>query len=309
MSRGTLSSLAQYNHFEVVRELGRTSHGAVYLVWDVVDARYRAVKLFEVSGRAQMGMLRRFARETRVLARLDHPNVLRVHRTGLVEGRPYLVTEYAEGGSLEDWVRAHGRVPAPMAAELVAQVARAVDAAHRVHLVHGNLKPSNLLLSARGPLVGDFGVAATLAAANPPTQPDDVGFLAPEHLEGQPPDPPGDVYGLGATLFSLVTGRAPERDARRDLPIAELPPALRPIVLQACDGQPPRRHPHLAALAADLERVVPQLRVPEREQADAPQAGPPDATGFGRTVVPEAPEPASTPLQALRRLWGALTSH
>lgn len=315
MNRGTLSALVQDARFEVVRELGHGADATVYLVWDNADEAFRAVKILGDDHRERFSVLRRFVREARLLSRLEHPHVVRLYRTGLIDGRPYLVTEYADGGSTAEWVRRHGPMPAVTAAEMISQASDAVDAAHRAGVIHRDLKPSNLLLSSRGVLVGDFGIARTLDTGFTSTGESlgTLAYVAPEQLDdARSVDFAADVYSLGATLYALVTGRVPHDLylARRGSPVLEpLPEPLRPIVTKACDRRRERRHTSAAALAQDLDDAMPALRRCVQHAPmfadDEPtlQRQAPDASRFRSTVVPSPPEDTATPLQTLRRLW------
>lgn len=161
-------------------------------------------------------LARRFVRESRITARLEHPGVPAVHDTGTHQGRPYLVMERVEGVSLADVVAELGPLPAGWAASIGAQVGAVLAAAHAAGLVHRDLKPDNLILQPAGTVkVLDFGLA--VGEGTPElsriTQTGQVlgtpGYMAPEQVEQGRTTPKADLYSLGCTLYELVTGRPP----------------------------------------------------------------------------------------------------
>ena len=221
----------------------------------------------------------RFRLEAEAVARMQHPNIVQVFLVGEAEGRPYLVLEYLDGGSLADRARAGPLVPRE-AARLVATLADAVHHAHRRGIVHRDLKPSNVLLTADGvPKVGDFGLA--LADGDVENRPGQsgacgtVGYMSPEQAWGsnrlREVGPAADVYALGVILYELITGRRPFQgeSAQETLRLAftQEPPPLRggrrgvSRDLEAVCRKCLRREPHdryadAGALADDLGRYL-----------------------------------------------------
>lgn len=282
MQRASLEALERDAGLAVVEELGRGKHAATYLVWDHTESVHRVLKLLGEAHRHRYAMLRRSVSDARRLERLGHPNILRLVRSGLLHGRPYLVTERAEDGSTADLLRHRGPLPAVMAAAMVARAADAVDAAHLAGVVHGALKPSNLFLGARGLVVGDFGLAPPLRDPNDPcARP----WLAPEQRDGRAALPASDVYSLALTLRALVTGSPPG--------FGPLPEPLERIVGQACELSPDRRHPSAADLAQALEDALPSLE----------PLGSPDEAETSEAA------PGGMALQALKRLWSGWVAH
>lgn len=276
MSRSTIPALVQDGRFEVVRELGGTEEASSWLVWDPDDDDWRVIKLLSEAYRHRTAVLRSLVRDAKTLERLAHPGLLRVLRTGLLDGRPYLVHEYALGGSAEAWVRRHGPMSPGRAADTVARAAAAVHAAHRAGLLHLGLKPTQLLLAARGLVVGDFGVARATGAHRCP----DARWAAPEQ-DSPDAGPASDVYALGAILRSLVPSGAP------------LPAPLDAIVRKACDRRPERRYASALALASALAGVEVILREPRLNRPEEPHP-----------LAPPTTEPSAS-TGRLRRLWEA----
>ncbi|TQC45187.1 NACHT domain-containing protein [Rhodococcus sp. WS4] len=197
--------------FADVQEIGRGGFGVVYRCTQQDLDRTVAVKVLTVElddeNRA------RFFREQRAMGRLTgHPNIVNILQVGATDsGLPYIVMPYHPQDSLEARVRQGGPLPLDQVLRLGVKMAGAVESAHRLGILHRDVKPGNILLSEYGePELADFGIAhisggfetATGAVTGSPA------YTAPEVLGGDPPSPAADVYGLGATLFSALTGHA-----------------------------------------------------------------------------------------------------
>ncbi|MFZ5477512.1 MAG: BREX system ATP-binding domain-containing protein [Myxococcota bacterium] len=238
--------------YRVERLLGRGGMAAVYLARDDAGGRV-ALKWLH---RASPTQLLRFAAEVAYLERLDHPNVVRYLGHGSWEGRPYVLMEYVEGQDLRVYAeKLRSRPPVERqvrAREIARSLCRALAHVHAQGLVHRDVKPSNVLLGGDGRVVlTDFGVA-TAADEGPLTA---VGVLvgtaayaAPEQLRGEPIDARVDQYGLGCTLYHLLTGRRPFEE--------EATPALLRAHLDRAPRPPSERDP---TIAPDLEAFVLRL--------------------------------------------------
>lgn len=222
--------------------LGEGSHGTVFLAVDrhLSEAgrpAWVAIKI--LSGEPTPAARQRLIDEACKARRIDHRNVVRVLDWGTSEGgEVYVVFEYVDGVNLDEWVRraregmrergaSPGGVTPVQAAAVIAAVARAVQAAHNAGLVHCDLKPANILVTASGePKVADFGVAAReqelpegVAWPGPQRQIGNLAFIAPEQyrLEEGSLAPPADVYALGGLLYYLLTGRLPNGDSAEEI--------------------------------------------------------------------------------------------
>ena len=152
-----------------------------------------------------------FEHEAKHVASIDHPNVVTLYHAGRDEdGRPYLVTEYVEGASLEEALSQHGPLPPELAAYVGAEVAAGLAAAHRAGILHRDLKPANILLGSDGSVkLADFGLATRLVAETAGQEADvrgTPGYLAPETVLGEEVGPSADLFALGATLVEALTG-------------------------------------------------------------------------------------------------------
>jgi eukaryotic-like serine/threonine-protein kinase len=260
--------------YELRRVLGAGGMGIVYEAVQKRIGRVVALKVVQKCGHLNGQQAARFDIEAKALGKLTHPNVVPVYEVGEEDGVPYFSMEHVAGGSLAERVRGGQRVPADEAAALIAAVAAGVDQAHKAGVLHRDLKPANILLAADGtPKVADFGLAKLLDRDDGPTYTGAAvgtpSYMAPEQVHGPAADlgPPTDVYGLGATLYHLLTGRPPFRD---DTPMGtavrvlseepappravcpDLCPVLDAIVRKAMAKAPADRYPTAAALATDL---------------------------------------------------------
>jgi hypothetical protein len=262
---------AKLGPFEVVRELGAGGVGVVYAVKEPLTGRTLALKLLHDEGRDSTA-LERFEREAEVLARVHHRSVVRVHKTGRLREGSYLLQALVEGESLKA-LCARGPLPPRRAAEVARELADALAAVHAAGVLHRDLKPANVILQPDGiPVLLDFGVARDQTAerlTRTGTLLGSASYMAPEQAEGASPsslDGRTDVYGLGATLYELLTGEPPftgmslevlQAVLARDPPWPrslrpEVPEALDVIVRRAMAKSRDDRHPDMAALRDDL---------------------------------------------------------
>jgi serine/threonine-protein kinase len=263
--------------YEILGELGRGGMGVVYKALQADLNRVVALKMILAGGHAGEQELARFKTEAEAVARLQHPGIVQIHEVGEADGRPFFSLEYCPGGSLSQKLDGTP-LSSREAARLVEQLARAVQAAHEAGIVHRDLKPANVLLAADGtPKVTDFGLAKKLDDSAGPTASGAVmgtpSYVAPEQAGGGTKwvGPAADVYGLGAILYELVTGRPPFRgETPMDtlLQVLEREPAppsllnpkvgrdLETVCLKCLEKQPERRYASAAELADDLRRFA-----------------------------------------------------
>ena len=255
------------NQYVLVEAVGEGGMGTVWKAWDTRLARWTAVKFLRGS---LAGDAARFAREARLAARLQHPNIAPVIE--FVEApRPFLAMAFVDGPPLSA-----ATLAVRPAADVFAKVARAVDAAHRAGILHRDLKPGNILLTREGwPYVTDFGLARKIDAPSSLTASGEVlgtpSYMAPEQAEGRAADARSDVYSLGASLYAVLCGRAPF-DGENPLSILhqvvrghfpppreirpDLPAALEAVVLKAMARRPEDRYATAGGMADDLDRFL-----------------------------------------------------
>jgi hypothetical protein len=273
----------------------------VYRAFDHDTKQWCAVKLLHQHHSKSEKHRRRFLDEAVVLNRLDHRNVIHVRDVVGDAARPFLVMELAEGGSLMDWTRTHGPMPPRMAVDAAIQMCKGLGAAHKINVIHRDVKPHNILLTRRGVAkVTDFGIAQLPRNDGTTDVPDAVnpkasgtlGYMAPEQRKDpRLVDPRTDIYSAGATLYTLLTGQTVT-----DLFIAEretallddVPEVLRPVLLKAVNYQQDLRYDTMSELAKALYELRQEL---PHDPHDAPPLVEGDVT---RSLEPP-PRPAKEP--------------
>jgi eukaryotic-like serine/threonine-protein kinase len=203
------------NRYLLIEQLGTGGMAVVWRGFDDLLGRPVAVKVLNADIAADPSFRATIYREARSAARLSHPNITHVYDYGeanLPDGETvsYVVMELLEGKTLDDRL-ADGPLPWPEAVRVAAQVANALAAAHRRGIVHRDIAPANVMLTATGAKVLDFGIAA-LAGGRGDVDGEMLGtpaYVAPERLEDAPAAPAADVYALGATLYEALAGQPP----------------------------------------------------------------------------------------------------
>ncbi len=205
----------QLGHYRIVRPLGGGGMGAVFAAEDLESGRQVALKVLSHALDSPEAR-ERFFREGRLAASLNHPNSVYVFGTEEVGGTPVIAMELVTGGTLEERVRALGPLPPAEAVEAVLQIIAGLEAAQRVGILHRDIKPSNCFVESGGTVkIGDFGLSISTAVRTEPALTAAGAFLGtpafcpPEQLRGDELSARSDMYSVGATLFYLLTGRAP----------------------------------------------------------------------------------------------------
>ncbi|MFI5804780.1 protein kinase [Streptomyces sp. NPDC051561] len=311
MATGENERLA--GRYRVIEQLGRGGMGVVWRAEDEVLGREVAVKELrtynDASGPELADLQVRMQREARAAARIRHPGVIAVHDIADHEGRPLIVMELVDGPSLDGVLTDRGLLDPREAASIGAKVLEALGAAHRVGVLHRDVKPGNILLDSGGRVVlTDFGIAAIDdpgdgSSTHLTRSGELVGsldYLAPERAQGQAPGPASDIWALGATLYAAVEGGSPFRrtstwSTLNAIVVEPLPDPVRsgPLapVLRALMAKDPAERPDAAQAARLLTDVA--------ESAPAPSASerlPPAQGGFGpATSQPSTPAPYGAP--------------
>jgi eukaryotic-like serine/threonine-protein kinase len=272
--KGTMQqALGQDGRYRIVRRIDAGGMGEIWEADDTLLGRRVAIKVLAEELAGDRVALRRFRREARATAKLDHPNVIRVF--DFVDGEaPFLVLELLEGHTLADRLRRDGALPPAEAARIAAAVADGLDVAHRAGIIHRDIKPSNIMLTASGGVkVMDFGIAAAWEAHSTTGQQllATAAYAPPERITGGRASPAGDLYSLGVVLYEMLTGRPPfVADNAEQLLRAHLEDAPRPVrslvfwvpaeIAAACEAalakDPAGRPASAGALAAQLRAAV-----------------------------------------------------
>jgi tRNA A-37 threonylcarbamoyl transferase component Bud32 len=302
---GSVRTIAN-GRWRLVERLGVGGMAEVWRAWDERLQVWRALKLLRADVTSDAGIRKRFDVEARALAKLRHPHIVAILDVGDDDGQPWLVMELVPGGSLADRVARSGPIAPPTAARLVCEVLSGLQHAHEHGVVHRDVKPHNVLLTAAGKaLVSDFGIARVAEGGSELTRTGaamgTLAYMAPEQRSSAARvDARADVYAAGATLYHVLTGREPldlyvERAGWTD----GLPEALVGVVRKATRYDPSDRF----ATAGDMARALedartglgdePPLDVPSTP-VPAPTAGPSSETWSGTAIEP-SPAPVAPP--------------
>ncbi|HVO82692.1 MAG TPA: serine/threonine-protein kinase [Terriglobales bacterium] len=296
--------------YEVLALVGAGGMGEVYKALDIRLNRTVALKILPKSLAQDTARLRRFEQEARILATLNHPNIVAVFDVGSDEGKPYLVTEFLSGKTLRERLR-EGPILARKAISYAAEIAEALSAAHGKGIVHRDLKPENIFLTTAGHVkVLDFGLArsmtfpkpvsdqsatlATVAQTEPGVVMGTVGYMAPEQVRGEAVDHRSDIFSFGAVLYEMISGKrafhrassvetmnAILKEAPPDISAEhpEIPVAVDRILRHCLEKEPEQRFESARDLAFDLAALS---SVSDASRPQAPAAKP---RHVGRTAT------------------------
>lgn len=315
------------DRYEVLGLIGEGGMATVYRARDTRLKRDVAVKVMLPALIRDLTVRKRFEHEAQTIANLRHPNILTVYDYGQTDdGRLYLVVDYVEGGTLQD--RLEGPLPPEKVVEIVAQVADALDYAHRQGLIHRDVKPNNILIDREGrPLLADFGLAKPIQTDKNLTA-DGVmmgtpNYMAPEQALGLSIDGRADVYALGVMLFELLTGQHPYtgqtsigvilKHVSEPMPSLtalnpDIPPALEQIVERATLKSPEGRYQRAADMACALRAAL----SPDAAAPASSGPPPPPATLVSSVQVLESASSAAAPVlrpwHRQAKVWGVLSA-
>jgi YVTN family beta-propeller protein len=272
-----LDSGSAFAGYRIESVVGRGGMGVVYRATDLSLQRPVALKLVVPELAEDELFRRRFLKEPRLAASLDHPNVVPIYEAGEHDGVLYLAMRFVEGSDMRTLLRQEGGLPLERTLEILAQVASALDAAHRRGLVHRDVKPANVLVGEDDhAYLTDFGVTKQLGGDTTETGQivGTLDYLAPEQIRGEEIDGGADVYALGCVLYECLAGAAPfhrstEAEtlwAHMQEPPPPLPgqPALDPVLARALAKDPGDRYATCGELIADARAALAHPIVPPR---------------------------------------------
>jgi Tol biopolymer transport system component/predicted Ser/Thr protein kinase len=277
-----LAAGTEIGNYRLDGVLGRGGMGVVYRATDTKLHRPVAIKFLSIVADEQAK--RRFRQEAETASSLNHPHIVTVYDVGEHDGQQYIVSEFVEGGTLEEWSRAKGRKSWRQGVELLAGIADALAAAHAAGVLHRDVKPGNVLIDANGyAKLADFGLAKlvdrggrdpaeSIAKISKNTRAGlvlgTVAYMSPEQASGQPVDERSDVFSFGIVLYELISGHRPfeagnELELLKSIvhapaePLPEgLPELLRMAVDKTLQKDPADRYQTMRDLVADLRRVT-----------------------------------------------------
>jgi DNA-binding SARP family transcriptional activator/ABC-type glycerol-3-phosphate transport system substrate-binding protein len=269
--------------YRLIERIGEGAFGVVSRAQQPQVGREVAIKSIHRELANDPEFVRRFEREARLVARLEHPRVVPLYDYWRDPDGAYLVMRFFRGGSLRTRIARPDPLPADEAAGIIEQVADGLGAAHRQGIVHRDVKPENILLDEDGnAYLSDFGIATDLGAPRMSGAAVTISaaYASPEQLRGEPVTAATDVYALGIVLFEALTGRRPfpdstprspiDRDTATSLPSVaalrpDLPGGVDEIVARATAEDPDRRYDDPLALAAAFRDVISSFDAPSAE--------------------------------------------
>jgi serine/threonine protein kinase len=303
--------------YEIERELGQGGMAAVYLAHEFALDRRVAIKIMSPAVLMERGTVGRFKQEAITIAALKHPHIVTVHAVEHHDQLHYFVLDFVEGGSLERVIRRTGPLPIPVVGAWLAQVASALEYAHKRGVVHRDIKPANIMLDAEGDaIVTDFGIAkvtqkqgftATGFAIGTPS------YMSPEQCLGETVTGASDQYALGVVAYEMLTGAPPFSGSVLEImtahnetpprPLAQLrpdcPQPLASAVMRMLEKDPSARWGSLAEVVAAYGGAPPGLHDPVRQTMAALARG--EGPSDRGAVSPVAPSPGIS-TSSIRRL-------
>ena len=246
--------------YTVVSQIGRGGMGIVYKARDESLNRFVAIKVLGEQLTEDKTFTQRFVREAQAAAGLSHPNIVQIYFIGEDNAHPFFVMEYVTGRSLDQLLRAEGKIDNPRASQIILQAAHGLAAAHDMGIIHRDIKPANLILDDRGLLkIADFGLALPVDAHTQLTATGmfvgTPGYLAPEQVSGEKADLRTDIYALGVAFYVLLTATEPFRG---DSPLA--------LVRQIMDTEPADVTLLNPKVDAETRRILGKMIAKDRAQ-------------------------------------------
>ncbi len=261
------------DRYEILEKIGTGGMSDVYKAKDHKLNRFVAVKVLKQEFSENANFVSKFRVEAQAAAGLMHPNIVNVYDVGEEKGMYYIVMELVEGITLKRYIEKKARLSVKEAVSIAIQVSMGLEAAHRNHVIHRDIKPQNIIISKDGKVkVTDFGIAKA-ATSNTITSNvmGSVHYTSPEQARGGYSDEKSDIYSLGITLFEMLTGRVPFngdttvmiaiKHIQEPMPspcefVPEIPYSVEQIVLKCCEKSPDRRYQNMGELMADLRKSL-----------------------------------------------------
>lgn len=261
------------NRYEIIETVGSGGMSTVYKAKCHVLNRYVAIKVLKPEFSSDVNFVSKFRNEAQSAAGLSHPNIVNVYDVGEDNGIYYIVMELVEGITLKEYIEQRGRLMPEQVIDFTIQIAQGLEVAHSHHTIHRDIKPQNIIVSAKDETlkVTDFGIARA-ASSNTMTSNamGSVHYISPEQARGGYSDERSDIYSLGITMYEMLTGHVPF-EGENNVAIAlmhiqgemvspreyypDIPTSLEKVLMKCTSKKPERRYLTASALIADLRRV------------------------------------------------------
>lgn len=257
--------------YDLLGLLGRGGMGAVYRAKEHKFDRVVALKVFTARGRDQELFLQRLRREGRLMAKLEHPNVLGIYEASVLDdGTPYLALEYVEGEDLQKRLQERKKLKIKEAIRIAVNVCNGLSAVHALGIIHRDIKPANVLLGVDGAVkVTDFGVSKEFREGENTsltmtgTAIGTVDYMAPEQSKGEALDERADIYSVGVLLYEMISGVTP-RGAFESLARHGVSKELDKLVMRCLQRDPMKRPASAANLALQLKKIYKKISARRR---------------------------------------------
>ena len=259
--------------YEVLSKIGAGGMADVYKGKDHMLNRYVAIKVLKKEYREDEDFVKKFRSEAQAAAGLMNPNIVNVYDVGEDRGLYYMVMELVEGITLKEYIQKKGRLSTKEVISISIQMCTGIEAAHRHHIIHRDIKPQNIIISKEGKVkVTDFGIARAVNSNTISSNAmGSVHYVSPEQARGGFCDMKSDIYSAGITIYEMVTGKVPF-DGDSTVAVAmkhlqeiitppsefapDMSPALEKIILKCTQKSPDRRYQDISLLIQDLKRAL-----------------------------------------------------
>ena len=291
--------------YSVIEELGKGGMGQVYKVYDREIEEKVALKLLNPEIASDEETIRRFRNELKLARAISHKNVCRMYDLGQLEGTYFITMEYVPGENLKSFIRRSGQLTVSKAAAIASQICEGLAEAHRLGVVHRDLKPQNIMIDHEGNArIMDFGIARSLKAKGVTGPGVIIGtpeYMSPEQVEGEAAGPSSDLYSLGVILFEMLTGRLPFKgDTAFSIALkhkAEAPPdprefnfripeGLSRLILRCLEKDKDKRYPRAEDMLSELTVIEKELPATEMASSVREPTKKVSRKIFPRVIVP-----------------------
>lgn len=269
--------------YEVIEELGRGGMGNVYRVVDKKINEEMALKILHPVIAADKKTVERFKNELKLARKITHKNVCRMHDLNEEEGTLFITMEYVSGEDLKSMIKMTGQMSTGRAVSIAKQICEGLDEAHRLGVVHRDLKPRNIMIDKEGNArIMDFGIARSLKAEGITGEGIMVGtpeYMSPEQVKGLGVDQRSDIYSFGIILFEMVTGKIPfEGDTSLTIALkqktedppnpqdfnAQIPKELNAVILKCLEKEKEERYENIREVFSELDNIEKEISTEER---------------------------------------------